>query len=289
MRTYQRLSCRLSYFALAWIFAAGVSQGAIVGVSASNADAYFGSQSDVYQASNPTGLNPWTPVGLGPYFGTALPGVPAPPGGNSVPSNVTPLAPSPATASFNDGSGNLANSTIVALVTPPGNNMNDAQIALSMQLTQSGSTYAYEQVNYSADYSLTNGPNGAGFISGVLAGNVSRSYAVSGTVGSFADFGGQMNFWDVPVSGPATLLGQLVFSYNNTSPGAFSTVVTGSGFIGLPPGYIDNPETLRITGDFFVAGDPSSITVESVPEPSSLVLTALGIVGLFVAARRRQV
>ena len=117
---------------------------------------------------------------------------------------------------------------------------------------------------------------------------MTRSFSISGSVGSYVDFGGQMNFWDVPTSGPAIFMGQLLFSYNNVSPGAFSTTVTSSGLITAPPGYVNSPDVIRITGDFFVAGDPSSISVESAPEPSTFVLAGLGIVGLAVTVRRRR-
>jgi hypothetical protein len=178
---------------------------------------------------------------------------------------------------------------ISAYAAPGVGTMDDAQIALSMRLVQVGTaSYAYEQVNYSADYALANAPNSAGFISGALATVVTRSYAVSGTVGSYVDFGGVMNFWDVPTSGPSVLLGTLTFGYNSLTPGAFSTIVTGSGNIGTPGTWVNSPDSIRITGDFFVAGDPSSITVESLPEPSSLVLAALAAVGLAAVARRRK-
>ena len=146
---------------VAWTLATGLSHATVLGVSASNVDAYFGSQSDTYQASNPTGLNPWTPIGPGPYLGSSLPGVPAAPGGNTPPSNVTPFGGTPSSSNFNDGFGNQATSAIVGYSGSPVGVVDDAQIALSMRLVQSGSTqYAYEQLNYSADYSLLNVVNG---------------------------------------------------------------------------------------------------------------------------------
>jgi PEP-CTERM motif-containing protein len=287
MHSLHRWLTRLLCVAIAWSFAGNASQALIVSVGPSNVDTFFGSQSDAYQNSNPV-AGSWSAIGPGPYAGPGLPaGVPAAPAGNVVPSNITPLAPTPSISSFNDGGGNLANSGIVAYVGGPNSLVDDAQIGMFMNLTQTGSSaYAYEQLNYAADYSLTNIVDAAGVLTGASPSNVSRSFAISGSVGSWVEFGGIMNFWDVPTAGAPTLLGSLLFSYYNASPGTFSTVVSSSSLIGSTP--VTNPDLIRVTGDFFVAGDPSSISVQSVPEPSSLLLAALGIVGLLTVARRRR-
>jgi PEP-CTERM motif-containing protein len=289
MKSKHNWSIRLFCLGLASVWAVPTARATVTGVSASNVDAYFGSQNDAYQDSNPTGLNPWSPIGPGPYFGTSLPpGVPAAPGGNTAPSNVTPFAPTPSTSSFNDGAGNTAISKIVAVAAPGSGTMNDVQINLAMVLNQTGTAaYAYEQLNYTADFTLANTPNSAGFLSGALASTVNRSFFVAGTVGSYVDFGGVMNFWDVPTSGPATLLGSLTFAYNSVTPGPFATTVGSSSFIGTPGSFVNSPDTIRVTGDFYLAGDPSSITVQTVPEPSSLLLAGLGILGLVLARRLR--
>ena len=133
--------------ALVWTFAATDAQAAVTSVAASNVDAYFGSLSDANQVSNPIGLNPWPFVGIGPFPGaTFLPGVPAFPLPTVTPSNVTPFAPAASTSSFSDGFGNIAISKILGFAAG-GPTVDDAQIALSMFLTQTGSTYAYEQLN----------------------------------------------------------------------------------------------------------------------------------------------
>ena len=144
-------------------------------------------------------------------------------------------------------------------------------------------------MNYSIDYDLVNTPNTAGFLSGVLPSIVTRSFAIFGSVdtlpGSYAQFGGEMNFWSVSGGSPTSMGPALTFSYLNTSGGAFSTVVSSSGLIGSVP--VNNPDSIRITGTFYIAGDPSSITVQSVPEPSSLALLGLGALGLVKRNRRR--
>lgn len=266
---------------------------AIIGTPNSNVDAYFGSQSDAYQDSNPlAGSWPASPILAFPpppiaYALTSVPGTS--PNPNVVPSNITPFSPTASFSSFNDSSGNTATSGIVGFIGST-NTMDDAQIGLQMVLNQSSSSpgYVYEQLNYSIDYSLANTPNTAGFISGLLTSLVTRTFSVSGSVGSWVYFGGQMDFWDVPTSGPAVNMGTLLFNYLNVAPGPFGATVSGTGTIG--PGNtawgIDAPDTLRITGTFLIAGDPSSITVNTVPVPAGIWLfgSALGLLG---ASRRR--
>ncbi len=269
----------------------------VTGVITSNVDAYFGSQSDANQDRFPLSLPPtWIPVGLGPYSltSTFLIASAPPPLGNVAPSGLTPFSGAGSFSSFFDVPGNMASSLITGFATPTiPSPIDDAQIGLSMSLTQVGapSSYAYEQLNYSIDYSLTNTLNSAFQLTGVVGSFVSRSYNVSGTVGSspgsYAQFGGEMNFYSV-IGGVSAPLGQLTFSYLNTSPGgSFATTVTGSGIIGGGV-VVNNPDFIRVTGTFYVAGDPSTITVQSVPEPSALALLGLGALGLGQRNRRRS-
>ncbi len=96
-----------------------------------------------------------------------------------------------------------------------------------------------------------------------------------------------MNYWDVPTSGPATLLGSLTFNYNSVTPGAFATVVTGSGFIGTPGNWVNSPDIIRITGDFFAAGDPSSIALNRCPSRRRWRHNRIGFCRFFAIRRRR--
>jgi hypothetical protein len=268
----------------------------IIGTPNSNVDAYFGSQSDAYQNSNPAaGSWPASPILLSPppptaYALTSVPGTS--PNPNVTPSNVTPFAPTASFSGFNDGVGNTATSAIVGFIGTTGT-MDDAQINLQMTVNQGASSpgYAYEQLNYSIDYSLANTPNTAGFLSGLFTSAVTRSFSVTGSVGSWVYFGGQMDFWDVPTSGPAVNMGTLVFNFLNVAAGPFATVVSGTGTIG--PGNvawgIDAPDTLRVTGTFLLAGDPSSISVNSiepVPVPAGMWLFGSAVALLGVVRRR---
>ena len=266
---------------------------AVTGIPNSNVDAYFGSQSDAYQDSNPLGAAPWpaSPILLSPpppstYFLAAIPG--SPPNPNTTPSNVTTFAPALSTSGFNDGFGNQALSRILGFAGSTGT-MDDAQIGMNMFLTQGSTGYAYEQLNYSIDYALANTPNAAGFLSGLLTSAVTRSFAITGSVGSWVYFGGQMDFWDVPTVGPATPMGTLTFNFSSNVAGPFAAIVSNTATIGpgnVPWG-IDAPDTLRITGTFLLAGDPCHITVQTVPIPAAAWLFG-GALGLLGAARRRS-
>jgi hypothetical protein len=104
--------------------------------------------------------------------------------------------------------------------------------------------------------------------------------------GGWAQFGAEVNYWwldTIPgtiIVSNTTLLGTLVYDFKVTSTSSFSQWVnhnnpallgaTGNGF-------------LMITGSAFVAGDPFSITVMSVPEPTTAVMLGIGVIGLVLA------
>ena len=302
MNSHRHCTTLLLGAAIACALSPTIARADVAGVFASAVDAYFGSQNDTFQAASP--FAPTTPSwGI---LGT--PGVPF--GGSSIMASATPPAgppspfPLPAgpnpfggagyTSIFQDGSGNIATSTIQGsvAVTPTGT-YDDAVVGVTMSLTQVGTlSYAYEELDYSIDFSLVNNVPFGGGLAGVTNGTVTRMFNVSGTVGaapgSFVEFGGQMDFYEISggiYQGKA--LGSLDFYFLNTTPGPFTATVSGTGFIGGPNGALGDPDRVRITGSFFVAGDPSTINVQSVPEPSALGLLGLGALGLLGRNRRR--
>jgi hypothetical protein len=263
--------------------------GFISGIGNTNVDSYFGSQNDSYQELNGT-PSAWTAIGTGgaPWFPGvySLPGgIPTYPAPFVTPSNVNPFT-APAFASYANA-GDSANSVIQTTI-GTSQTTDDAQIQLNMSLTSGGAQYTYEQLNYNSDYNITNTVNSAGFLSGLSAGVSAPQFFVSGnvsTAGSYATFGGIINYWDIPPSpGAPILLGSYTYSYNNNTVGPFSSWVSGVGSISNG---VNAPDTLRLTGDFFIIADPASMTVTSVPEPSSPALFGMGVIGLLGLVWRR--
>ena len=148
-----------------------------------------------------------------------------------------------------------------------------------MYLNQSpGATgYAYEEEEFAIDYSVgINGLN-PGTTLGV------RPYLVFGNFQTpgFAEFGPDVNYWWMPIipgstlpAGPPVLLGSLQYDdYISSLGGPFVNLVPdtfGSNFLNgvASPAY----GFLELTGDMYLIGDPVSINVEAVPEPSSVAI-----------------
>jgi hypothetical protein len=263
-----------------------LGQGFINSITGSNVDAYFGAQSDAYQQPNPVSLpSSWTAVttGLSPYTGlTQLPGVPGPPIFYTPPSNVTQFS-GPALSSFSN-LGDSANSIIQTTIGSSGT-VDDAQIKLIMSVIEaSGLGYAYEQLNFDAEYAITNVSNAAYFNTGLLGTTVTRSFLISGNLPNstdFATFGGEIDYYDVTTSTP---LGSVTFGTTVTGVGPFSQTVTGSGLVVG----INGPDVLQLTGSFFLIADPASVSVQSVPEPSTLALLGAGALSLVGYGWRRR-
>jgi hypothetical protein len=93
-----------------------------------------------------------------------------------------------------------------------------------------------------------------------------------------------MDFWDATTN--TSLGAPLLFNYFSATPGAFTASVSASSLIAA----VNFPDVLRITGDFFLIGDPSSITVNSapVPEPATFALAAVGLACVAGFARRKR-
>jgi hypothetical protein len=267
----------------------------ITGVVNSDVEAFFGSQSDAFQASEPPIGPPWPANAAGPYpiTGPAVPplyaGFPNP---NlsftpNIPYDLGHVGPGfidtqLTTASYsiigNYAGGAFTGDAFAMTFGPP----------ISLFQPSSATGFAYEMIEFVMTYSV--GP--AGILGGLAP---AYPFVATGNVlpGGYAQFGAQVDYWWQPVipgtiipSGPAVNLGTLQYSFLQVGGGAFNTVVNhaptvlaGAGGVGF----------LQITGEMFVAGDPFSINVISIPEPSTLTLGVAGIgaFGLMVLRRKR--
>ena len=281
------------------VAASGTAFGQITGIVSSDVEGYFGTTSDAFQLAEGPTIPPWAANGPGFYPIFGLPNVPPlypgfPNPILSIPTNISyaPTVHFPAFG-FSDGT-TTATYSIVGGVSGLGTSTGDAYTLLGppsklpfiINQPPTASGYAYEQVNFATVYSV-----GAGGLAGGTP--PPRPYLVAGNLatGGYAQFAAEVNYWfltTIPgtvVVNSTTFLGSLQYNAQFTNfTGNFSTTVnyapttllgaTGNGF-------------LVITGDAFVAGDPFSLTVQAVPEPSTLVLGILGACLIGIACRLR--
>ncbi len=256
----------------------------------SGVDARFGSQSNTYTDSDPTGLL-WTAPGVGTYSpGSALPGLPGAPaplqypitfgnpfqnGGPGWTSNfVDTLA---GTTSYAAATSNIADT-----FNPVPTMVQDAQVTVpALRLAQGPSApgYAFIQLNFSADYGVTNNTTG------LLGSTPNFPLTANGDIkgaGSYAQLDAQFNYSWTPVNssltptGPTISLGTLTFQTTQTTPGLFVFPLTSSGTLSAAP---TGDGILEINGYIYLAGDPSEIGI-SLPEPVSLSILGLGTIVL---------
>ena len=199
---------------------------------------------------------------------------------------------------FNDGAGTTATSVIADYVAGSPSLTSDIRISIPYwQLNQgsSGTGYAYEQLNFGSNYLFTNNTNGLQpsalpnlpiYINGSVA---------SGST-AYAQFYGEVDYTWLPVTynsftgvvssnGSPVPLGSLYYSYTLLGGGGFNTTLYSSGGLLATP---NNDGILALDGYMWIAGDPSVITVSSVPEPYTLVLLGIGAISLFGYAWRRH-
>ena len=262
--------------------------------------AMFASQSETYKDSDPPSIS-WGIAGAGPYSPGPLLNLPPAPIASIVPpSGGNPFAGilGGHASYFNDGAGTTATSIIADYVAGSPSVTADINISIPYwQLNQgfSGTGYAYEQLNFGSNYLFTNNTNG------LLPSPVPNlPIYINGSVQSgstaYAQFYGEVDYTWLPVTynsftgvispnGSPVPLGSLLYSFTQLGGGSFSQTLYSSGGLFATP---NNDGILALDGYMWIAGDPSDITVSSVPEPSTLVLLAAGAAGLLGYLWRRR-
>lgn len=116
------------------------------------------------------------------------------------------------------------------------------------------------------------------------------SFLASGTVQSsgagYASLYGALLYIDVNAAGVGTLIDAVNYSWSYNTPGTFGPIsVNGSptspNLPAIPAG-----DSLTVVGDVVLTVDPASVSVETVPEPSTFVLAGIGLAGLLAMRRR---
>lgn len=117
------------------------------------------------------------------------------------------------------------------------------------------------------------------------------NFAINGTVqntaGSYAAVKGVIDYYGVNVSGTYGLVETVNYNALFNTPGNFSATVTGVPVNGTTPILAPNT-TLTLIGYVGFTVDPANINVETVPEPSTIGLVVVGLLGV-VGLRRRTV
>ena len=202
----------------------------------------------------PAYVNPWTPTLPGPVNNFLGGYIWAPP--------AITLA------------GSTLNQAAIGYVGPGGTAVSDAAILPRFDLNNTTSQNSYAQFRFENDFTY----------SGPLTGGIGSSptLLVSYNTTTYVQFAGQVRYFststaaDGSVLGTWTPLGSVDYDFSALGGSGSATVspLLSSALAAPPAG--DN--MLALVGDFFVAGDPASIQVQPVPEPSTWVMAGVGIV-----------
>jgi hypothetical protein len=258
---------------------------------------YFAGGNDVFQQPTPVALPPWTGPGatLGPYPITGIPSVPA---ASLTPAYVNPGTPTLPGAFNNFLPGGyiwappaitLAGSTLnqagIKYVGPGGTAVSDAAILTRFDLNNTTSQNSYAQFRFETDFTY----------SGPLTGGTATSptLLVSYNTTTYVQFAGQVRYFststdtDGNVLGLWTPLGSVDYDFSALGGSGSAILVSplSSSALAAPPA---SDNMLALVGDFFVAGDPASIQVQPVPEPSTWVMGLAGLACARWGAFRRR-
>lgn len=202
--------------------------------------------------------------------------------GTSIPvQNVTPWGGAPNTLPLTTDpfTSDTAQGTISAAVIGGSYSLSLNNVAMTQANLNTG--FAVLGFDFWVEFQLDSG----GLLSGPA---IAPSFAINGTVqntaGSFASLNGLINYVSVDVSGVATTVGTVPYSWVDNTPGPFSTTVSGTSIPILPT--LPANSTLELTGYLNFEVDPANFTANMVPEPTAGVL--LGIGGLAMLLRRRR-
>jgi hypothetical protein len=285
-----------------WLISIGNAQAQVITRIGSGVEAMFASQSDAFRDSDPTGILWGVPAGFGLYPGGAvIPNLPAPPTASISTPSGNAFAGGGYTALFADNLGGstsftAAQATIDDIVSATPAITSDVQIQFSNWRIAQGPTapgYAYNQLNFGSNYLFTLNP-GLG-----AAVNPAIPLLINGNtqgLTSYAQFDAVINYDWIPVttntaglilpSGPTMSLGSLSYAWSVSGPGPFTLSLPSSGSLAATPA---GDGVLSINGHAWVAGDPFTLNVNLVPEPSALGLLAVAsVLSLRVSRYRRR-
>lgn len=202
-------------------------------------------------------------------------------GWTGTPLTLTPPAITDATT------GDFATGAIDATFTPFTSNyfLNLSGVTLTQQVLNTG--MAKLTYTFNIDYQL----DGFGM---APQPTMFPNFLVTGTVqpaaGSFASFTGQIDYYGTiqTTAGLVPAIYETVmYSGLWNTPGLFSAPVFGVPSVGTTPAFIPFT-TMNLTGNFTFIVDPASISLTTIPEPSTYVLGGMSLLGLLVYVGRRK-